>query len=238
MKRKKLGEILVEAGVITPEQVAGALEDQKRYGGKLGTILLERHLISEDEYIRALTTQLQLPAVDFTRSTIPEKVIKILPEELAEKYTVFPVALKHTAQGRVLMLAMSDPTNVEIQDQIRFTTGYKVEPVLAPDTTIQYVIRDYFFHNQGKGSYRLEMDMSVPEELEVETETDRMRVERVSEVERDTPSEDALSPGEQTGSKEGERPQLSRELKALLKILAKKGLITAQEYLDEFKDTD
>jgi len=63
MKRKKLGEILIEAGVITPEQLGGALEDQKRYGGKLGTILLERHLITEDEYIRALTTQLQLPAV-------------------------------------------------------------------------------------------------------------------------------------------------------------------------------
>ncbi len=233
-RRKKLGEILVEAGVIKPRQLAEALEDQKRYGGKLGTILLERRYISEKQYFNALTAQLGVPAIDFTRSTVPEKVAKLIPQELAERHNVFPVAQKITPKGKVIVLAMADPTDVTVQDEITFTTGFKVEPALALESTIKYVIRDYYFHQQGKGSYRLEHDMDIgPGAAEQEESTFQIENAKVSE-----PYEpEIISPPEDKDQAE-EKPKLTRELRALLKLLAKKGLINSKEYLDTFKETE
>lgn len=231
MKRKKLGEILLEAKAITAIQLAEALEDQSKYGGKLGAILLERRFITERAYFQALSTQLRIPAVDFSRSTIPEAVIKVLPQDLEEKHCVFPVALKRTPQGKVLVLAMADPTNVEIQDHIRFSTGYKVEPALALETTIRYVIRDYWFHHDGRGSYRLDSEIEIGAGAPVDRPEG---IENQRMVEPEKPQ--YLGAAEEPPADE-ERPQLSRELRALLKLLAKKGIISPREYLEAFKET-
>jgi len=237
MKRRKLGEILQKAGVITPQQLAEALEDQKRYGGKLGTILLERRMISEKQYFQALTSQLRIPAVDFTKSTVPEEVIKYITQELAEKHTVFPVAVKRTPQGNVLVLAMADPTNVEVQDEIRFTTGCKVEPALALESTLQYVIRDYYFHQEGRGSYQLERDFGLGGEDSGQETFYHIEQARVSEP--DEPELLTSTEGKEPEVEElsGDKPKLSRELKALLKLLAQKGIITPKEYREAFKET-
>lgn len=235
-KKKRLGEILLDEGVITPKQLADVLEDQKRYGGKLGNILLERRIISEKDFFMALTSQLGIPAVDFSKSTIPETVIKSITQELAEKYTIFPVALKRTPQGTFLVLAMADPTNVEIQDEVRFTTGYKVEPALSLEGTIEYVIRDYFSHQEGKGSYRLEADLEGSQapgqetfyqnENQGQADPDRgqMQITHEERADRSVESPD-------------DKPQLTRELKALLKLLAQKGIISPKEYREVFKET-
>jgi type IV pilus assembly protein PilB len=239
MRKKRLGEILLDAGVIKPAQLAEALEDQKRYGGKLGMILLERRLITEREFFHALSSQLSIPAVDFTKSTIPEAVIKVLPQELAEKHVVFPVAVKRSPAGNTLVLAMSDPTNVQIQDEVRFTTGCKVEPVLALESTIRYVINDYFYHGGGKGSYRMRVDLEA-EAPAPSMETQEFHVEHATVAEVDDP-ELMMPPPTDNGaaqSKDEDKPRLTRELKALLKLLGKKGIITPKEYLDEFKDTE
>jgi len=245
-QKKKLGQILLEAGVISQHQLRDALEDQKRYSGKLGTILLERRFITEKDFFSALTRQLGIPAVDFTRSTIPEAVIKTVPLELAEKHTVFPVAAKHTAQGKVIVLAMADPTNVEIQDEVRFTTGCRVEPAIALENTIRYAIREYYYQQDGKGSYRMDPDLTV----DSASNDSRVNLSNSRLVEPEEPRfmagaaepelipEDMNSPETAAaGFSEESRPQLSRELKALLKLLAKKGLITPKEYFDIFKDT-
>ena len=238
MKRKKLGEILLDAGAISPRQLADALEDQKRYGGKLGTLLLERRYITEKDFFHALTRQLGIPAIDFTKSTIPEAVIKLLPQELIEKHAIFPVAMKRSPQGNILVLAMGDPTNVDIQDEIRFTTGLKVEPVLALEPTIRYVIREYYYHLDGKGAYRMDTELEVgtgggPPDLEAMYGVEHSRISEVNDPEMMTaPSED--SPPLDTA---GDKPVLNRELRALLKLLAKKGILTPKEYLDAFKET-
>ncbi len=234
MKRKKrLGEILVEAKAITPRQLSDALDDQRNYGGKLGNILLDRRFITEQTYIRALTSQLGIPAVDFSRSTIPEEVIRIVPLETANEHGVFPIALKRTPKGNILVLAMSDPTNVAVQDEIRFLTGYKVEPALALESTIRYVINDYFYDRHGAGSYRMQKDpelgpgnmaIDVSETVEHEVSAPELMV---------TPA-DEVDPSQANGE---DKPALTRELKALLKLLAKKGIINPKEYLEEFKLT-
>lgn len=235
MKKKKLGEILIDAGAITALQLNEVLEDQKRYGGKIGTILLERRYITEKEYFRALSSQLNVPAVDFSKSTIPEAVTKIVPQDLAEKHSVFPVAVKRTAQGNVLVLAMADPTDVNVQDEIRFTTGYKVEPVLALETTIQYVIRDFYYHQNGKGSYRMEADMDLGAGAS-DGNKEIYQIERLQVSEPDEPTA-LIGPSDREEGAEGpDKPNLTRELKALLKLLAKKGIITPKEFLDEFNE--
>ncbi|HUT51920.1 MAG TPA: hypothetical protein VM658_00880 [bacterium] len=239
MRKKRLGEILLDARVITPSQLAQALEEQKRYGGKLGMILLERRFITEREFFHALSSQLNIPAIDFTKSTIPEAVIKILPQELAEKHVVFPVAVKRSPQGNSLVLAMSDPTNVQIQDEIRFTTGCKVEPVLALESTIRYVINDYYYHGGGKGSYRMRVDLDA-EAPSPSMETQEFHIEHARVAEPEDP-EMLMPPPDDNGAaknKDDDKPKLTRELKALLKLLAKKGILSPKEYLDEFKETE
>jgi len=242
MRKKRLGEILLDARVINRQQLAEALEDQKRYGGKLGVILLERRFISERELFHALSSQLNIPAIDFSKSTIPEAVIKSVPQELAEKLAVFPVALKRLPQGNVLVLAMSDPTNVQVQDEVRFTTGCKVEPVLALESTIRYVINDYYYHYDGKGSYRLqttvESDLEVPRAASGEPllQVEHARVDVPEEAEMLMPT--SPNGGESQAKGDENKPKLTRELKALLKLLAKKGILSPKEYLDEFNNTE
>jgi len=253
MKKRKLGEILLAAGAVSKEQLAEALRDQKRYGGKLGSILLERRHITEKEFFHALTSQLQIPAVDFSKSTIPESVIKIVPPDIAEKNNVFPIALKQTPKGRVLILAMADPTNVSIQDEIQFTTGYKVEPALALETTLRYVIRDYYYTRLGEGSYRLEDQFndiessSGPEGLAGMQSGGAIEVDGGMQITHERGAMEEAFPIERPEGDDrpvanrpaaADKPQLTRELKALLKILQKKGILTPREYIDEFNETE
>ncbi len=235
--RLKLGEILIRAGAITPQQLKEALEDQKRYGGRLGTILLERRFIDEKTFFRALSGQLKIPAIDFSKSVVPEVVIKLVPQELIEKYIVFPVATRRTMSGNIIVLAMADPTNVEAQDEIQFRTGFRVEPALALESTIRQIIREYYFEQDGKGSYRYTPEIDISEEKpedQVEIVRGISRYDQVSNqevsVEKDT---DIISEERE----EPKAPQLTRELKALLRLLAKKGIISQKEYLDEFENT-
>jgi len=235
--RRKLGQILVDAGAITPGQLKEALEDQKRYGGRLGTMLLERRHIDEKTFFRALSSQLNIPALDFTKSTIPEAVIKLVPKDLTEKYQVFPVATRRTMSGNIIVLAMADPTNVEAQDEIRFRTGYKVEPCLALESTIRQVLREYWYEQDGKGAYKYQPDVDLG--------TGKAEEESV-EIIRDSSQYGVASPPITTESDmeiqpettaQPDAPQLTRELKALLRLLAKKGIISPKEYLDEFNET-
>ena len=234
-KKKKLGEILVDAGVITNTQLGDALEDQKRYGGRLGTILLDRRYITEKTYLSALTSQLKIPAIDLSKSTIPESVIKVLPADLAEKLVVFPIAVKRTPMGNILVLAMADPTNVEAQDEVRFTTGYKVEPALALETTLRYAIRDYYYNQNGQGSYRLDMDDRTIERNENQN-NQSMQIQRPEQEVR-IDDNFILQAEDDIGHDSDEKPVLTRELKTLLKLLSKKGILTSKEYLEAFKET-
>lgn len=237
-ERRKLGEILLAAGAITQQQLEGALEDQKRYGGRLGTILLERRYIDEKIFFKALSSQLKVPAVDFTKSTIPEAVIKLVPKDLSEKYQIFPVATRRTISGNVIVLAMADPTNVEAQDEIRFLTGFRVEPCLTLDSTIQQVIREYWYEQNGKGPYRYEPDTDIAaggpsSELEdIERDSSQYGMDAAPETQMER--ERMIDPN---APAQPDTPQLNRELKALLRLLAKKGIISQKEYLDEFNET-
>jgi len=240
--RLKLGEILLKAGVITQEQLNSALEDQRHYGGRLATILLERRIITEKVYFKALSAQLKIPAVDFSRSSIPEAICRLVPREMAEKHVVFPVATRRTPGGNVLLLAMSDPTNVPAQDEIRFLTGFKVEPLIGLENIIRSVIREFWYEQGGKGSYsyKPDVDLAAGAAEAKEQQMEVLHGEERRVAHQPAPAAPAPKPAGKLvveHERGQEAPQLTRELKALLKLLVRKGLITQQEYMDEFKES-
>jgi type IV pilus assembly protein PilB len=139
--RKRLGEYLLEAGLLTEEQLKESLRHQRQSKEPLGQILTRSGMVTEEDVCRVLHQQLGLPLVDFNATAIDESVIALIKEELAKKYTAIPVAL----EGRTtLRVAMADPLNQRAIDDIRFQSGFFVKPALAPPSTIVEAISKYY----------------------------------------------------------------------------------------------
>ncbi len=139
----RLGEILVKAGLINESQLEAALSEQRKWGGRLGRLLVDMGLIAEPTIAVALSRQLGMPCVNLATAQLPPRVTELLPVHMAERFGVMPLALD--PNRKVLRLATSDPTNYEALHDIAFTTGIKVEPVLAGPTDIDRAIRRYYY---------------------------------------------------------------------------------------------
>ena len=111
---KKLGEILVEKGLITQKQILTALKKQKKEGGRLGSILVELGYISDDDLISVLSEQFGVPAVDLGNIEVDEKVLKLIPQHIAERLNVFPLK----REGKILHLAMANPADIYTVEDI------------------------------------------------------------------------------------------------------------------------
>ncbi|HEX6863374.1 MAG TPA: ATPase, T2SS/T4P/T4SS family, partial [Thermoanaerobaculia bacterium] len=136
----KLGELLIKSGRINQAQLQEALAHQKDQGGRLGTNLIKLGHITERQLVDALSEQFKVPSVDLNNMDIDDAVIKIIPADIARKYTIFPV----TKAGATVTVAMIDPTNVFAMDDVKFMTGYRVEPVVASETAIRAAIDKYY----------------------------------------------------------------------------------------------
>jgi type IV pilus assembly protein PilB len=136
----KLGELLVKSGRINQAQLQEALAHQKDQGGRLGTNLIKLGHITERQLVDALSEQFKVPSVDLNTMEIEDAVIKIIPADIARKYTIFPV----TKAGATVTVAMIDPTNVFAMDDVKFMTGYRVEPVVASESAIRAAIDKYY----------------------------------------------------------------------------------------------
>ncbi|MBW2451920.1 MAG: hypothetical protein JRF07_06175 [Deltaproteobacteria bacterium] len=139
--RLKLGEFLINHGIITQNQLEEALQAQVIFGGKLGTILIEMELISERSLAAALNRIHRYSCAQPDElENIPESVIQILPKSLAAKYKAVPLAVS----GRKLKLAMSDPKDLKAIDEIAYRTGYVVLPVLALEMRLALALENYY----------------------------------------------------------------------------------------------
>ncbi|RMH40917.1 MAG: general secretion pathway protein GspE [Deltaproteobacteria bacterium] len=144
MARKRLGEILIEAGVLDEARLRAALVEQRRWGGQLGRILIDMRLISEDVLVQALSRQLNIPAVNLDSRDIPDEVIELVPGDIAEQHGLVPFHL----EGKFLDVAMTDPTNLGIVDELRIRTQLNVRPYLAGPKMIERALRKYY----GRGN--------------------------------------------------------------------------------------
>jgi type IV pilus assembly protein PilB len=136
----KLGEILVRENLLTPQQLREALEFQREHGGRLGFNLVKMGLVSDDMITAVLSRQYGVPSVNLELFDVDDSVIRLIPREVAEKYSVLPLS----RVGATLTLAMVDPTNVFAMDDIKFMTGLNIEPVVVSEASVQEAISRYY----------------------------------------------------------------------------------------------
>src|SRR5207253_2094667 len=120
----RIGELLLKEKRITPDQLQQALTHQKAHGGKLGHNLVKMGLVREEEITALLSRQYGVPSINLSQFEIESAVTKLIPAETAHKYQIIPLS----RAGATLTIAMTDPTNVFAMDDIKFMTGYNVEP--------------------------------------------------------------------------------------------------------------
>ncbi|MFN3454246.1 MAG: type IV-A pilus assembly ATPase PilB [Pseudobdellovibrio sp.] len=138
----KLGEILIRQGLVRTDQIQQAIQESTRTKTKLGLVLVNNGLLKDNQILRALEKHYGIPGVDLSSIEIDKKALELMGREHCEKYAAFPVS----KAGGTLVVAFSDPSNIEARDQIRFLTKCKVQPVLTTDVMIQSSIEKYYGH--------------------------------------------------------------------------------------------
>jgi len=155
----KLGEILVRENLISPQHLREALDYQREHGGRLGFNLVKLGLVSDDMITAVLSRQYGIPSVNLDLFHIDEAVLRLIPQDVAQKYSVLPLS----RVGATLTLAMVDPTNVFAMDDIKFMTGLNVEPVVVAEASVQHAIAKYY-----GGSREIELASVSAEEAALE----------------------------------------------------------------------
>jgi type IV pilus assembly protein PilB len=136
----RLGEILVRDSLITADQLKQALDYQRKEGGRLGTCLVKLGLVSDEDITAVLSRQYGVPSINLKFYEVDPAVIKLIPQETAVRYQIVPLS----RVGSTLTIAMTDPTNVFAMDDIKFMTGFNVEPVVASETAISEAISKFY----------------------------------------------------------------------------------------------
>jgi len=135
-----LGELLIKRNYITPDQLKRASDEQKLKGGRLESNLVRLGYIKEDELLSFLSAQYRVPSVKISKMEINPAVTKLIPSSTSKKYFIMPI----NRVGSKLTLAMADPSNIVVIDEIKFMTGFNVEPVVASETEIIDAIKKYY----------------------------------------------------------------------------------------------
>lgn len=141
----KIGEFLLNDNRITHEQLQNALEAQKQEPGKLGSILIRLGYVTEEDIAQALSKQFGYPSINLSKFDIDEKILELIKPEIARKHIVMPV---HRI-GSMLTLAMADPSNLFVQEEIRFSTNLRIQAVIAPENSIIEAIDKYYGSSTG-----------------------------------------------------------------------------------------
>jgi len=290
MAKKKLGEILLERGIVDQEQLNSALAYQRQWGHRLGVALVAKGFITEGMLAKVLGEVMALPTVDLSRITFDTNALRLVAANLCENNDLIPISLEETRGSKLLSLAMADPLNLTIIDEIEFTTGCKVRPVISTISAINSAVRKYYrgmntvikpltlIKAQATDTGRMQLvrpggDVEV---VDTSTRTDEVRVPKHDAATAAEDLEAAVpGPGEDTRSKVDEiKARRARQLSvakergsgisseeamedflkevqtadletlhklekyfwALMRVMAKKGLVTKEEFLREMKE--
>ncbi|MBI5641886.1 MAG: type IV-A pilus assembly ATPase PilB [Deltaproteobacteria bacterium] len=169
MMTDRIGELLLREKLISPEQLKKAIEEQKKSGGRLGYNLTKLGFITEKDLTAFLSRQYGIPTIDLSAQEIDHEIIKLIPEDVAQKYQVVPIS----RTGSTLVVAMADPSNIFAIDDIKFLTGYNVEPLVASDAAIKTSIEKlYESPEMGLEGVLTEFDEGEMEIIKDEEEVD------------------------------------------------------------------
>src|SRR6187397_2363305 len=136
----RIGDLLLKEKRLSPAQLQEALTYQKTNGGKLGYNLVKLGFVKDEEITALLSKQYGVPSINLTQFEIDPAIVKLIPAETAQKYQIVPLS----RSGATLTIAMIDPTNVFAMDDIKFMTGFNIEPVVASETAIREAIDKYY----------------------------------------------------------------------------------------------
>lgn len=167
--KKKLGELLIERRLITPSQLADALALQRRKGMRLGAALVQRGHLSETQLVQALGTILNVRTVDLTKIEPDPAAVEKVSRNFASEHDLFPFAIRRERGRTVLTVAMSDPLDYRVVDELGFITNTTIETMLARASDIDSVIRRHYGARFDRPAYgnpapvRLNSDIGTPE---------------------------------------------------------------------------
>ncbi|THF82190.1 GspE/PulE family protein [Cohnella fermenti] len=140
LTRKKLGDLLIEAGLITEEQLHAVLEEQRMSKGRLGDLLISKSYVSEQQVIETLVRQLGIPYVPVHQLQIDPQVIALIPQKLAERQKVLPLS----KEGNKLVVAMNNPLDYFAIDELRMTTGMQIMPAITSKEELERAISRFY----------------------------------------------------------------------------------------------
>jgi type IV pilus assembly protein PilB len=181
----RLGELLTKASLITQDQLKEALRVQKETGGKLGETLIKLGFVAEEDITECLSQQFGVPSINLQHFEIDPGVIKLISSDVARKYNILPV----NKTGATITIAMADPTNVFAMDDIKFMTGYNVEPVVASELGIKAAIDNYYGTTSSIELKKVMEDLQTEasEDLEVLEEDEDLDAEALAEGAEEAP---------------------------------------------------
>ncbi len=139
-KKLRLGDALIQEGLINEEQLQQALALQKKSGKRLGAVLVEMHLVTEQDIVQILSKQLRIPFIDLSNYLIDPVIAKLVPEHIAKRHMLIPI----NKVGNKLTVAMVDPLNIIAIDDIQLMTALMVKPVVATHTDINKALQDAY----------------------------------------------------------------------------------------------
>ena len=215
---KKLGELLIEAGLIDDFQLQTALSYQRNWGGKLGAILIELEFVREEDLAKIIADKLRMQYVNLFNPEVPGDIINLIKGDVAKKYNVVPAR----KEGGSLVVAMANPLDFEAADALRFIINLKIKPALALESEIKDAIRKYYdgedIVRKTKTTFR-----------DITAAAGKMEIIRGSDLKM-APATGTVSPI--LPQEEATRQEMSDSkirLDALISLLIEKGLITRDE---------
>jgi type IV pilus assembly protein PilB len=237
---QRLGDLLVKEKIITPEQLEQATKTQKEQSCRLGSALVKLGFLTDEDVTNFLSRQYGVPAINLSYFEIDPAVVKLIPFETAKRYQILPLS----RVGASLTIAMVDPTNVFAMDDIKFMTGFNIEPVVASESSILAGIEKAYGSRKEEDLEAVMQSMSEMNESDVELQSEEQQIE-LAELEkaadewllllqidsywsgnqlwgdngRRGPARELLAPVYETFAEGFDTPDL-REAKALLDALA------------------
>src|SRR5205809_2832566 len=181
----RIGDLLMREGLITKEQLDKALQEQKQNGTRVGYNLVKLGFIPETELTKMLARQYKMPAVDLSKFNVDPKIAKLIPGEMALKNLVLPLK----RDGRTLTVAMADPTNMGVIEDMKFITRYDIFPVIAGEFTIRNVLEKIFETTEAQlGQILKSIEAEDESEVElVETKEEEMSAAALAAAVDDAP---------------------------------------------------
>lgn len=211
-KKVRIGELLVDAGILTEEKLKEALELQKDSGQRLGSVLIQRQFVTEPQLIQALSKQLSIPWVSLWHLDISEQLLDMIPEELVVENGVIPIYIRSMrGGGKALYVAMDNPADDELLETISEACDMAVKPMIAGPSEIGSAIHNYYGRRWKGAPMPAERRVSSvpppppsssveepqePEEVEDEILLDEVAEEEPAEEATPEPAPDADQPEE------------------------------------------